>query len=75
VPEAWPWTDVLPGISAIGGTSIGSAEAPITISLPRGARPPITALMACALVTVARVADAPPSFWSSCAASCAVLSM
>ena len=39
----------------------------MTISLPRTPRPPSTAFMASALVTVARITFAPPSFCSSAA--------
>ena len=43
--------------------------------LPSGPRPPMTAAMASAFVTVARMTRAPPSFWSSATGSCALLSM
>ena len=64
-----------PEIKASGDTSIGSADAPTTTSLPSTPRPPTAALIDFESVTVARMIFAPPSFLSSAATSCAVLSM
>jgi hypothetical protein len=75
VPEACPWIVLEVGIKAAAGTGIGSEDAPTTISLPRGRRPPNTAPMALEAVTVARITWAPPSCDNACAGSTAVESM
>jgi len=54
---------------------MGSNAAPITMSLPFGARPSISADIAFELGAVARITCAPPSFCSSSAALVAPLSM
>jgi hypothetical protein len=48
----------LPAISWDGGTSTGSADAPITISVPFAPKPPITDDIAFPLGAVARIARA-----------------
>ena len=58
-----------------GVTSIGSGEAPTTISVPSTPSPSISGVMALPLVTVARITLAPPSAVSALAASSASLSM
>jgi hypothetical protein len=75
VPDGHPVTERRPEISASGDTWIGSADTPTTTSLPSTPRPPTAALIDFASVTVARTTLAPPSFISSAATSCVVLSM
>ena len=76
VPEGQPATVRRPRSSGNGLMTMGpSSGAPTTMNLPAGARPSMTHSRALALVRVERMMLAPPSFCSSLAGSCVVVSM
>lgn len=75
VPAGQPTTDSFVVRSWTPLTGIGSGETPRTMSLPLGARPPITEAMAELLFAVAKMALAPPRAWRACAGSSVALSM
>jgi len=72
VPEYQPLIDRRPRSSARASIVIDST-APITINVPLTARPPCTEFIASALVTVAKMVLAPPSFCRAAAGSSAEL--
>ena len=74
-PEGQPEIERRPPMSASAETSSGTSAAPSTISVPSTPRPPMVAVIALPLVTVARMTRAPPSRVSSSAGSWDWLSM
>src|SRR5262249_22486207 len=65
VPTAEPRIARSPLMSCNGVTAIGSGDIPTTMNFPVGAMPSINSDMAFELGAVARIACAPPNFWSS----------